>query len=155
MKRFARSSSGVTLLEIMLVLAIAANILVMSIRFYQTASANQQANAALEMILGITAAADSLKEATGSYLQANVNTDSIQSLMPNNSMTSPWNSPITVPPSDVADNVFEIVFTKVPTAVCVILKSHLSVNKKYVVDVASRCGSGNFFGVLYYSGDVR
>src|SRR5665213_1344594 len=121
MKRFARSESGVTLLEIMLVLAVAANILVMSIRFYQTAVANQQANAALQMILGISAAADSLKEATGSYLQANVNSASIQSLMPNNSMTTPWNSPILIPSLD--NTIITIELTSTPVAVCKLLAS--------------------------------
>ncbi len=48
MKRL--SVLGVTLLEIMLVLAIAAMVVVMSIRYYQAARASQQANDVLELL---------------------------------------------------------------------------------------------------------
>ena len=80
MKRFAKSMLGVTLLEIMLVLAIAAMIIVMSVRYYQSASASQQVNAVLQQIQGITAAADGLAQATGSYSAANVSSTTLAPL---------------------------------------------------------------------------
>ena len=147
MKRFARSSSGVTLLEIMLVLAVAANILVMSIRFYQTATANQQANAALQMIEGITAAADSLKQATGSYSQGGVSTDTIQQLMPNQSMTSPWNTDVIV--VGATDSKFAIAFQGMPKAVCASIANRVLADSRYVPDRNNRCAQSGVFAVWF------
>ncbi|HLB42908.1 MAG TPA: type II secretion system protein [Gammaproteobacteria bacterium] len=65
-RRFG-SMIGVTLLEILLVLAIAAMIIVMSVRYYQGASASAQVNAFLQQLQGIAAAADSLAIGSGSY----------------------------------------------------------------------------------------
>jgi type II secretory pathway component PulJ len=48
MKKQARSILGVTLLEIMLVLAVAAMIIIMSVRYYESANSSQQANATLQ-----------------------------------------------------------------------------------------------------------
>src|SRR3990167_10460321 len=65
-RRFG-SMIGVTLLEILLVLAIAAMIIVMSVRYYQGATSSQQVNAFLQQVQGIAAAADNLAIATGTY----------------------------------------------------------------------------------------
>lgn len=67
MKQNIRSTLGVTLLEIMLVLAIAAMIIVMSIRYYQSATSSQQANTILQQIQGVTAAMDNLAVGSGTY----------------------------------------------------------------------------------------
>jgi type II secretory pathway pseudopilin PulG len=58
---------GVTLLEVMLVLAIAAMIIVLSIRYYQSAQTSQQVNAAMNQVQAIIAAADGIALGTGSY----------------------------------------------------------------------------------------
>ena len=58
---------GVTLLEIMLVLAIAAMIIVMSVRYYQSTTNAQQANAFVAQMQAIAAAMDQLAESTHSY----------------------------------------------------------------------------------------
>lgn len=71
MKSLSRSA-GVTLLEIMLVLAIAAMIIVMSVRYYQSASSSQQATAAFAQVQAITAAADTLAQMSGDYTKAAV-----------------------------------------------------------------------------------
>ena len=60
-------SSGVTLLEIMLVLAIAVMIIVISVRYYQAASASQQANTFLAQLYAIQTVADQLAASTSSY----------------------------------------------------------------------------------------
>ena len=67
MKCFSKKNQGVTLLEVLLVLAIAAMIIVMSIRYYQSASTSQQVNMTMEEIQAITAAADNLAIGSGSY----------------------------------------------------------------------------------------
>src|SRR5690348_8673772 len=90
MKRLS-SLLGVTLLEIMLVLAIAAMVIVMSVRYYQSASSSQQTNAVLSQIQAITAAADSLAQGTGTYSAAT--TSNITALMPANGMVPPWGGP--------------------------------------------------------------
>lgn len=128
MKKFSRSVLGVTLLEIMLVLAIAAMIIVMSVRYYQSATANQQANAALQMVQGVTAAADSLAQATGSY--SSVNKTTIESLMPNRSLTLPWGATMTVA-TGAAKNQYDVTIPNTPGAVCTLLVSRLKASKKY------------------------
>jgi type II secretory pathway pseudopilin PulG len=67
MKSTVRSILGVTLLEIMLVLAIAAMIIVMSVRYYQSATNSQQAAAAFNQAIAINAAMDALSAVSGDY----------------------------------------------------------------------------------------
>src|SRR3954470_14535314 len=66
MKRSFKSAYGVTLLEIMLVLAIAAMIVVMSIRYYQSASLNQKVAATMDNVTGIISAGESYYSSTSS-----------------------------------------------------------------------------------------
>ena len=70
MKKTVKSMLGVTLLEIMLVLAIAALVIVMSIRFYQSAADSNKVNAGLNTIQGVVAAAESSITATGDATSA-------------------------------------------------------------------------------------
>lgn len=87
MKNFQRMQ-GVTLLEIMLVLAIAAMVIVMSIRYYQSASTNQKINAALGTITGIVAAGENYLSATGTMPKANAD---VTPYLPDQKWpTSPW-----------------------------------------------------------------
>lgn len=67
MNRSLKSSLGVTLLEIMLVLAIAAMVIVMSIRYYQSASTNQKINTTVNNVTGIIAAAESFLQSKGTF----------------------------------------------------------------------------------------
>lgn len=66
MKRPFKTVLGVTLLEIMLVLAIAAMIVVMSIRYYQSASLNQKVASTMDNITGIISAGESYYSSTSS-----------------------------------------------------------------------------------------
>lgn len=127
MKHSQRNYLGVTLLEIMLVLAIAAMIIVMSIRYYASATSSQQANAILEQIQGITAAADSLAQGTGTY--SSLSTSTVASIMPaKNGMTQPWGGSITI---TAGTSSFTMTLTEVPIAVCPVLVSRLKANTKY------------------------
>jgi len=137
MMKLKNSVRGVTLLEIMLVLAIAAMVIVMSVRYYQSASANQQANGILQMIQGVTAAADGLAQGTGSYSVANVSTTTIQPLMPNNSMTTPWGGEITV--SNAAPSTYDVSITAMPGQVCALLSARLAGNPKYTSIAPGTC----------------
>ena len=67
MKKSYQKMLGVTLLEIMLVLAIAALVIIMSIRFYQSASTSNKVNAGMSTINSIVAAAESYFNAKGTY----------------------------------------------------------------------------------------
>lgn len=125
MKRISRML-GVTLLEIMLVLAIAAMVIVMSVRYYQSASTAQQTNATLSQIQAITAAADSLAQGTGTYSAAT--SANIAALMPANGMVPAWGSgAITISPS-TAGNTYDVKITQVPNGVCIGVKARLSAN---------------------------
>lgn len=143
MKRLMKAILGVTLLEIMLVLAVAAMIIIMSVKFYQSATSNQQTNAMLSMIQGVTAAADSLAQGTGSYTGGGVTTATVQNLMPNNSMTTPWGGAVTI--GAAGANTYPVTISATPVSVCFQLKSRLASNTKYTGVAANTCAAvGNF-----------
>lgn len=141
MKRFAKSMLGVTLLEIMLVLAIAAMIIVMSVRYYQSASASQQANAVLQQIQGITAAADGLAQATGSYSAASVSSATLAPLVPGGSASgfiTPWGTTIAI--SGVGASSYQVDLGNTPSGVCPLLVSKLVTNNHYQMTPSSAAG---------------
>jgi type II secretory pathway pseudopilin PulG len=132
MKRLSKSMHGVTLLEIMLVLAIAAMIIVMSVRYYQSANSSQQANALLQTVQGITAAADSLAQASGGYNTGGVTTANLGPLVPGGTAAgfpTPWGSQITV--AGATANTYSVTIPSVPQAVCALFVSKLSADKHY------------------------
>jgi type II secretory pathway pseudopilin PulG len=135
MKKFTKMA-GVTLLEVMLVLAVAAMIIVMSVRYYQSATYSQQANSALSMIQGITAAADGMSQGTGTY--DTVDTATVQALMPNNTMTTPWGTAITV--TNGAGQTYDVNLPATPDAICTQLANRLTGSTKYTS--ISACGAG-------------
>lgn len=94
MKRFARSILGVTLLEIMLVLAIAAMILVMSVRYYNAANSSQQANAFIQTIQAIIGAAGQLTQETGSM--SAVSGGQITNLLGSTALNLPWGGTLSI-----------------------------------------------------------
>lgn len=138
MKKYTKSMLGVTLLEIMLVLAIAAMVIVMSIRYYQSATSAQQATATLEQIQSITAAADSLAQGAGGYAAAAVSTASIGPLLPTNGLVTLWNTNITV--TGATATTYVVTIPQTPAAVCPVLSSKLKVNSHYTG--VSACGAG-------------
>lgn len=138
MKKFAKSVLGVTLLEIMLVLAIAAMIIVMSVRYYQSATTNQQVNAALQMVQGIVSSADSLAQASGSYSAATQ--ASVFQLMGSSTgtMNTPWGTAVTI--TGQSGSTYTVTFPNTPAAVCLLLAPRLAANKKFTT--ISSCGAG-------------
>lgn len=131
MKRFAKSILGVTLLEIMLVLAIAAMIIVMSIRYYQSASSSEQANTTISQVQAIMAAMDTLNitgynHISSSALSAN--------LGPNN-LINPAGNTVTVTPSSATKYI--IKSTGIGAAACGMVMARLQNNAKAVPSCAS------------------
>lgn len=115
MKKSFRTMLGVTLLEIMLVLAIAAMVVVMSIRYYQQAASNQRVNAMVDIITGFVAAGESYLNAAGSYTQ--VNASKLAPYLPNGSMpASPWGGAITIPTKTAT--TFTISIPSIPGTDC-------------------------------------
>lgn len=130
-KRSFRSTLGVTLLEVMLVLAIAAMIIVMSVRYYQSASSSQQANSVLQQVQGIVAAADSLAQAQGSYAAVNVSNTTLAPLLPGGAFTTPWGESIEV--AGASETSFTINLGGVPSGVCPLLYSKLATNNHFSI----------------------
>ncbi|HEX4046143.1 MAG TPA: hypothetical protein VHZ76_10820 [Gammaproteobacteria bacterium] len=142
--------SGVTLLEVLLVLAIAAMIIVMSVRYYQSASTSQQANTVLAQIQSITAAMDSLAQAGASY--SNIFDSTIAPLLPANGLRPPWGgTPITV---SGKGGKFTVTIPLMPAGVCSIVKTYLDQNPHFKVeadDNATACSTKANFVYTYTS----
>lgn len=148
MKRFSKSQLGVTLLEIMLVLAIAAMVIVMSVRYYQSATASQQTNATLQLVQAITAAADGLAQATSSYTA--VNTAAVAPLLPGGgtTITSQWGGLVTV--TGGTASAYNVTIEAVPVQVCPLLVSRLSSNKNFTLTApTSAAGCSGTMNVSY------
>ncbi len=137
MKRFAKSMHGVTLLEIMLVLAIAAMIIVMSVRYYQSASTSQQANAFIAQLNAMQAAADSLSQGVGTY--ASIGSGSIAALVGGGAaaMVTPWNGAITV--SGGSTTMQYTVAGTYPAGICALVTARFKSTTKW--SVASGCST--------------
>lgn len=91
MNKFMRSVRGVTLLEVMLVLAIAAMIIVMSVRYYQSAQQSSQANAYAAQIQAVAGVAENLSAGSGSIPTS----ATITPAMPANTWFAPWGGGLT------------------------------------------------------------
>jgi type II secretory pathway pseudopilin PulG len=130
---------GVTLLEIMLVLAIAAMIILMSVRYYQSATAATQTNALMGQVQAITAAADGLTQAYGAYNNTTspVSNTNLTPLLPTNTFISPWGLTITI--TNVTANTYDVTITGTPAAVCPLLKTRLLANNHFTS--TSACGA--------------
>jgi len=132
MKKSPQSMLGVTLLEIMLVLAIAAMVIVMSIRYYQSASNNQKIAAGLNAVTSIIAAGESVLGATGSL--STVATDALPYLSGNKIPNSPWGGAMSI--SGAGPSTYTIVMP-MPTALCPSFLALVNQNSKLAT---SNCG---------------
>lgn len=126
MKRFIKSMLGVTLLEIMLVLAIAAMIIVMSVRYYQSASSNQQANSLLQQLQAVTATADGMAQSANTY--SGVTTSTVKTMMPNQNITTPFGTDLSI---GGGTSTYTVSATGIPTAVCNQIMPRLKTNAKF------------------------
>ena len=134
MKRTFKSTVGVTLLEIMLVLAIAAMVIVMSIRYYSQASSNQRITSYADMLTGIMSAGQSWVQGGNTY--SSISNANVQVYMPGNTIpVSPWGSTITVTGSA---NTIVVTLSAAPSATdCTKLTTLLQPNKS--ISLNSSC----------------
>lgn len=129
MKRTMKSIFGVTLLEIMLVLAIAAMVIVMSVRYYQTATASENVNSVMEQVQAISAAADGLAQGSGSYAAPGVTSNNISPLLPANGLTMPWGTTISF--GAPTSTSYLVTLNGVPPSECGLLQSKFAANTHY------------------------
>ena len=127
MKNISRSSIlGVTLLEIMLVLAIAAMIIVMSVRYYQTAQTSSQANAFMNQINAITGAVENL--AVGGNYGA-VNVADLTNMLPTGALTAvPWGAGATFA---LTANGYTFTYPAAASTLCNIITPKFAALNKY------------------------
>lgn len=127
-------TAGVTLLEILLVLAISASILVMSVRYYGSATASLQANTTIEQIQAITATIDNYSAGL-SY--SSISTAFLQSLMPKHSLKTSWGTDISI--DSVKPSSYSVTLPDTPKAICSLIRSKLESNNHYKVTTPA-CG---------------
>jgi len=131
MKRSFTSVLGVTLLEIMLVLAIAAMIIVMSIRYYQSASLNEKIATTLNNVTAIVAAAESYLAATGTL--AGATAANLTPYLPGGTMPfSGWGGSMAV--TNPSANGYSITIPSIPTAACTPFTNLIKQNSKLSID---------------------
>jgi Tfp pilus assembly protein PilE len=137
MKRISRML-GVTLLEIMLVLAIAAMVIVMSIRYYQSASISQKINSAINTITGIVAAGENYLNAKGTY--SGISMSGLSVFLPGGGATSsPWGGLVSLSGAGAA--TYTIIMPNVPADACAQMNALLKTNNKVTIP-ASGCAAG-------------
>jgi type II secretory pathway pseudopilin PulG len=128
--------AGVTLLEILLVLAISASVILMSVRYYGTATASLQANSALEQIQALTATIDNY---TAGMSYAGMTVPFIEVLMPRHSLQTPWGTQITI--DTIKPSSYNVTLPQTPRAICSLIRSKLESNNHYKVTTPP-CDSG-------------
>ncbi|EKD55144.1 MAG: hypothetical protein ACD_60C00025G0041 [uncultured bacterium] len=138
MRKSFKTVLGVTLLEIMLVLAIAAMIIVMSIRYYQSASLNQKIAATVNNVTGIVAAAESYLSMNGSL--TGVDTGMLAYLPGARLPNSGWGGAMTI--SNISLNGYNINIPSVPNTGCAQLRSLLVQNTKFTIAFCPAAGPG-------------
>jgi Tfp pilus assembly protein PilE len=138
MKRTFKSMLGVTLLEIMLVMAIAAMVIVMSIRYYQSASSNQRVAAGADVLTGFVGAAVSYIQA-GNTIASITNTTLAPYLPGATIPISPWGSSITV---TGATATFTVSIGGVPPTDCFKIQGLMASNPNIAWGASCTAGSG-------------
>lgn len=138
MKQSFKKMLGVTLLEIMLVLAIAALVIVMSIRFYQSASTSNKVNAGVSLVQGIVAAGENYLNATGSF--SAISNTTLLPYLPGSAMpTSPWGGDVTVKSTGANSYTIAMPVTG-PQSVCTQFNDLLKQNAKFTPDNCAAAG---------------
>jgi type II secretory pathway pseudopilin PulG len=127
MKKLIKSIAGVTLLEIMLVLAIASLVIVMSIRYYTNATAAENINIIIESTQNIAAAMDNLSSTAGNY--STVSTSALSATVGSANMKTPYGSTITV--GSNTGGTYVVSIPSLPSAVCLGLVQKLKSNSKF------------------------
>ncbi|OGT44051.1 MAG: hypothetical protein A3F42_08725 [Gammaproteobacteria bacterium RIFCSPHIGHO2_12_FULL_37_34] len=127
-RRFG-SMIGVTLLEILLVLGIAAVIIVMSLRYYSAASATSQVNTYLQQIQAIAAAIESVTMTAGS-----ASTTTVQQFLGGSTgvWALPWGG--TMQLGALASGTYKITNVKPSAGICSALTQRLKLITSFSVN---------------------
>ena len=143
MKKSIRTMLGVTLLEIMLVLAVAAMVIVLSIRYYSSATASSQANAMMGTFQAIIASAGNIALGTGTYSGV---TDTAMA-----TIIKPYQSPWGVSDVKVAGTAASFTVTvtgSTPAGVCALLLPKLKADP-HMTSVTPSCTDGGLITFTY------
>lgn len=125
MRKLSKSVRGVTLLEVMLVLAIAAMIVVMSIRYYSSAQTSQQASASMQQLQSVMAAMDTMGMAGG--YSSNATQSKLSAIVGANNMLTTTGGAITL--GAMTATTYAVTMVLSP-AICPAVASNLANNKK-------------------------
>jgi type II secretory pathway pseudopilin PulG len=135
MKKHIKSIAGVTLLEIMLVLAIASMVIVMSIRYYQNATNSSNTNILLAQVQNITAAADNLAQGGGSY--SALTASNLASVAGASNLRTPYGTSIAV--ANSGGTAYTVSIPGLNASVCTQLSVKLRANPKFA---SPACAAG-------------
>lgn len=130
MKRVKTSILGVTLLEIMLVLAIASMVIVMSMKYYQSASLSQKLNATSAALAAIAAAGETVYAAKGNLTTAATD---IPTYLPNGVVPNSPFGGAAMTLANVSASSFSVTVTSISASQCAQLTNALSQNSKFAV----------------------
>jgi type II secretory pathway pseudopilin PulG len=146
MKRHIKSIAGVTLLEIMLVLAVASMVIVMSIRYYQNAQNSENTNIIMEEIQNIGAAADNLGQGGGSY--SAVSQAAVKSIAGSSNMLTPYGGTISI---NGTGSSYSVTIPAMPSPVCTSLAAKLAANSKFTGVTGCNSASQSSLSYTYQS----
>lgn len=127
------AEAGVTLLEILLVLAISVSITLMSVRYYSSATYSMQTNQTLTQIQAITAAIDNYAAGL-SY--AGISPGQVRAVLPSFSTKTAWGESIAI--EHFTNYSYDVTLPNLPSSVCPLLVSKLTTNNHY--KIRSDCG---------------
>jgi type II secretory pathway pseudopilin PulG len=140
MKKSFKTMFGVTLLEIMLVLAIAGIIIAMSVRYYQQAATNQKVTAGMSAVTAVVAAVEQwkLKGLALTSTNLNSNNKTLDPYFPDGMPVSPWtNNPLTYAGTGSA---YTVSIDTTDSGACKILAEQLATQPGYTTN-PSACGT--------------
>lgn len=126
MKRSLRTILGATLLEVMLVLSIVGLIILMSVKYYQSATNSSQIQQLMGIVQAITAAADNIAASGTGYGSATAS--NIKAIAGANSLVTPWGSTVSI---GTGTTSYTVTIPSVPTGVCNTVKLKLATNTKF------------------------
>ena len=129
--RWRDHTGGVTLLESLLVLAVVAIIIALSVRYYQSVTLRSAVNRFMLQLNTIHEAMSGLAASTNSY--AGITTNDLATALPPNGLKTPWGNVITLPTSEVG--YYRLQITRcLPYSACLLLVSVLSSNTHYTMN---------------------
>ena len=144
-----KKKKGISLLEIMLTLTVAAGILAIAVRFYNYTEYERKTNDLVQQISAIKVALNSWYVRVGSLSGATISNLITQNFLPMGSDKSPWGGSITVQPFiAVHANRASISADDLSTTACKVLTRNFPVGQNGVL--ASQCQSNNNNAVVDY-----